>query len=106
MTRRSRNTTRYLGTITRTQVDHATDRHLTVVLDAKGATHWTGVDEHDYVPASALILTTKGATRWTGVVDQQTGRFAYMAPTGTDYWQPTVVGPDGYTGLELADGAA
>jgi hypothetical protein len=94
MTRRSRNSTRYLGTITRTQLDHAARPHLTVVPD------------NDYLPASALIVTPKGATRWTGVVDQQTGRFAYMAPTGDDQWQPTVVGPDGYTGLELADGAA
>jgi hypothetical protein len=29
-----------------------------------------------------------------------------MAPAGGDQWQPTIVDPDGYTGLELADGAA
>jgi hypothetical protein len=98
MSSRSRSTTRYLGRVTRTQLDHAAHTHLTVVPDNDYVPA--------YVPATALILTAKGATRWTGVVDQQTGRFAYMAPTGGDQWQPTIVGPDGYTGLELADGAA
>jgi hypothetical protein len=68
--------------------------------------HLTVVPDTDYIPATALIHDAKGATRWAGVVDQQTGRFAYMAPTGTDEWQPTIVCPGQYTALELADGAA
>jgi hypothetical protein len=54
--------------------------------------------------ASALILSTKGATRWPGILDPTTRLFAYMAPTGTDRWQPTVVGPDRYTGLKTEEG--
>jgi hypothetical protein len=98
MTRRSRNTTRYLGTITRTQLDNAARPNARPNL--------TVVPDNDYLLATALIHDQKGATRWTGVVDQQTGRFAYMAPTGTDEWQPTVLTAGQYTGLELADGAA
>lgn len=91
---RSRRSSRYLGTITPTQLDRAAARHLHVVPD------------DDYVAATALIVTDRGAARWPGVVDRQTGRFAYMAPTGSDQWQPTTVDPDDYTGLELADEAS
>jgi hypothetical protein len=93
MRTRNRNSSRYLGTITRTQLDNAARPHLTVVPD------------DDYVPATALIISPKGATRWAGVVDQQTGRFAYMAPIGDDQWQPTILTADQYTGLEFAEGA-